>query len=254
VHDLRVNDVVTPSRRLAAADRLAIYRRAYFARLLDCLKAEYPAVLHAAGDEAFAGLAAGYLRSHPSTSYTLAMLGHRFADYLQQSHPPRGASLDFADFLIDLARLERCYAEVFDAEGPEQGPNLRADDLSDLALERFAETRLVFHPTVRLLTLNFPCHEYASSVRRGESPTPPAPQTTWLIVFRRNFVVRRRPVSRQEFDILLRLATGGTVGQAVQLAALATDDSAPLEDVLREWFATWAAAPFFRGLITTSLS
>src|SRR5690242_18175472 len=70
-----IAEIVTPSRALSAEARLAIYSHAYFARLLECLRSEFPAVRQAAGDEAFAGFAAGYLAAFPSRSYTLGELG-----------------------------------------------------------------------------------------------------------------------------------------------------------------------------------
>ena len=68
-------DVLTPSRRLSPEQRVAVYVNAYAARLVECLRVEFPAVRHAAGEEAFDGFAAGYLQAQPSQSYTLAELG-----------------------------------------------------------------------------------------------------------------------------------------------------------------------------------
>ena len=42
-----VERVVTPSRALSGLERLDIYHRAYFARLLDCLREEFPVLMHA---------------------------------------------------------------------------------------------------------------------------------------------------------------------------------------------------------------
>src|SRR5262249_43068317 len=63
--------VVTRSRALSAADRMAVYSNAYVARLLECLREEYPTLVHALGREVFDEFAVGYLRAYPSRSYTL---------------------------------------------------------------------------------------------------------------------------------------------------------------------------------------
>ena len=116
----RLDEIVLPSQRLSSADRLRVYGNAYFARLLECLRAEFPAMVRALGEEAFDGLAFGYLLEHPSQSDTLTRLAATLPEYLEQTRPPREeAAPDFADFLIDLARLERTYSEVFDGAGPE---------------------------------------------------------------------------------------------------------------------------------------
>src|SRR6266849_5644114 len=62
--------VVTRSRALTALERLAIYGHAYYARLLECLREEFPVLKHAIGDELFDAFVAEYLERYPSRSYT----------------------------------------------------------------------------------------------------------------------------------------------------------------------------------------
>src|ERR1700730_7495100 len=52
----RIEDVVEPSKRRTSIERLEVYANAYYARLLECLRDEFPALLHAAGEEVFDGL------------------------------------------------------------------------------------------------------------------------------------------------------------------------------------------------------
>lgn len=102
-----VERAILPSSEMSSIDRLGIYGRAYFGRLLECLRAQYPALRQAAGEEAFDGLAFGYLVAHPSSQYTLSNLGDSFEAYLAATRPSRSdesdaSEPDFADFLIDL--------------------------------------------------------------------------------------------------------------------------------------------------------
>ena len=53
VDPAQIESIVTPSTSLSGAERLAIYSRSYHARLLECLRAQFPAVRHALGDELF---------------------------------------------------------------------------------------------------------------------------------------------------------------------------------------------------------
>src|ERR1700730_17054771 len=128
----RIEDVVEPSKRRTSIERLEVYANAYYARLLECLRDEFPALLHAAGEEVFDGLAFGYLQSYPSQSYTLSELSRRFAQYLEETRPrdedEEGGAPSWPDFMIDLVRLERCYSEVFDGPGAERLTPLRAPD------------------------------------------------------------------------------------------------------------------------------
>ena len=82
--------VVTRSQALTALERLDIYNRAYFARLLECLREEFPTLLHALGEEAFDDFAIAYLHRYPSRSYTLNQLGVNFPRYLAETRPEEG--------------------------------------------------------------------------------------------------------------------------------------------------------------------
>src|SRR5580704_3150268 len=152
----RVEEVVDRSERRTSVERLEIYANAYYARLLECLRDEYPALLHAAGDEVFDGLAFGYLQAYPSQSYTLGELSRRFAQYLEETRPTdedeAGAGPSWPEFLIDLVRLERCYSDVFDGPGAERMSLLDAAALKDLSPEVWMQARLVTVPCLRLLS------------------------------------------------------------------------------------------------------
>ncbi len=245
-----VEQVIHPSREMTSLDRLQIYGRAYFGRLLECLAAQFPAVRHAVGEEGFNGLAFGYLVDHPSKSYSLSTLGSSFDEYLTATRPPRSDEPDFADFLIELARLERVYAEVFDGPGPERSPDLNASELAGLSPQEFADSRLIFHSCVRLLTLRFPVHEYATAIRRGLEPTSPVARPIHLVVTRRDYIVRRFEVTKPQFQLLTSLMGGETVGAAlIQLLAEPTTEAETLQADLQSWFREWSAAPLFAELI-----
>src|SRR5258708_27436619 len=112
--------VVTRSRALTAAERLAIYANAYHSRLLECLGEVFPMLKRTLGEDAFNGLAFGYLQEYPSRTYALHELGRHFPLYLENTRPapgsadealsdPAGADgepvleKDWPDFLIELA-------------------------------------------------------------------------------------------------------------------------------------------------------
>src|SRR5260221_14393035 len=100
--------VVTRSRAQTALERLEVYSHAYYARLLECLREEFPVLKHALGEEVFDAFAVGYLQQYPSRSYTLFRLSENFPRYLAETRPDgNGAYADWPDFLIDLATLEQ---------------------------------------------------------------------------------------------------------------------------------------------------
>ncbi len=245
-----VAEVITASSRQSSVERLGVYAQAYWARLLECLRAEFPAVLAAAGDEAFAGLAAGYLQTYPSQSKSLHQLGKDFSTYLAAARPPRANHApDAADFLIDLAALERCYSEVFDAEGPEQSRPLDSQQLAERSPDDLSHHRLEFFPTVRLITLRFPCHEFASAIRHGGSAETPAGSKTHLVVYRTNYVVQRQPLANWQHILLSSLMSGTDNETGLHQAVVAEDWPQEAASAIRATFRNWTAAPLIRAVI-----
>lgn len=245
--------VVTPSRALTALERLSIYGYAYYARLLECLREEFPVLMHALGEEVFDAFAVGYLERYPSRSYTLFKLGADFPRYLAETRPEpdsdQGLPADWPDFLIDLATLERTFNEVFDGPGVEGEHLLDADLLRTISPERLLEARLVGVPCLRLLALRYPVHKYFAAVRRDEDPDPAGPTETWLAVTRRRYVVRHYELSRPAYQLLKALLDGDAVGQAIGEAVEAAGaDLVRLECDLLTWFHDWAAQGFFQAV------
>ena len=115
----QLEHVVARSKNLTAAERMGIYANAYYARLLEVMRESFPVMARALGDETFDAFAFGYLQSFPSRSYTLDHLADHFVEFLQQTRPD-DEDAAWADFLIDLARLEQTIAEVFDGPGIEK--------------------------------------------------------------------------------------------------------------------------------------
>jgi hypothetical protein len=244
--------VVTRSRALTALQRLAIYGYAYYARLLECLREEFPVLKHAVGEEVLDAFAVGYLQQYPSRSYTLFQLGVNFPRYLAETRPDGGGEglpADWPDFLIDLATLERTFNEVFDGPGVEGERLLDADRLRALSAERLLEARLVSVPCLRLLVLRYPVHRYFTAVRRHEDPDPPGPAETCLAITRRRYVVRHFELSRPAYEFLHALVAGEPVGVAIRRAAeSASPDLERLATNLQAWFHDWAAEGFFRAV------
>ncbi|MCA9015287.1 MAG: putative DNA-binding domain-containing protein [Planctomycetaceae bacterium] len=241
--------VITASSQLSSVERIGIYANAYYARLLECLSEEYPALVSAMGKQAFGVFCMEYLQEYPSTSYTLADLGARFPQFLKEHQPSAEAGeeeVSWTDFLIELATLERVYSEVFDGPGIEQGPLLTAESLNAIAPEDWPGLTLKMAPCFRLLPFQFPVHQFITDVRNGHTPTIPAQQTTYLAITRRNFIVRREAVSPAQYFLLSRLQQGLQVGEAItQFAASGLMEPEDSGNQLHQWFKHWTASAFF---------
>ena len=245
-----LEQIVQRSRNQTSVERLAVYANAYYARLIECLEEEFPAMAYALGEETFRAFACEYLQRYPPGSYTLAKLAANFPRFLRETRPAKDAqddgATDWTDFLIDLATLERTYSEVFDSPGAEGIDTLQRDDLADISPERWPDTRLLLVACVRLLELQFPAHEFAAAVKRGQEPTIPSSSATFLLVTRRNYVVHPRAVSKLEFSVLQGICAGRSVGEVVAAAAESCQSEVEqLSTQLREWFGRWSADGLF---------
>ncbi len=241
----RVEQIVTPSQSLSGLERLEIYHNAYYARLLECLREEFPVTRHAVGEEAFDQFAFAYLQKYPSRSYTLNQLGASFPRYLAESRPTEEDD-PWPDFVIDLATLEQTFNEVFDGPGVEGQRLLDAEALAAVPAERWPEARLVPVPCLRLLALRIPVQRYFAAVRKKQEPPLPRPRKTFLAITRRDYVVRRYQVSRVQHVLLEGLSCGRAIGEVIQRAAEAgkLDPTA-----LRTWFRNWTAEGFFQAIV-----
>jgi Putative DNA-binding domain len=249
--------VIGRSRNLTAAERMGIYANAYYARLLECLAAYFPMLQRTLGEEIFEGFAFEYLQQYPSKSYTLDRLGENFARFLEETRPEpeegeAPGEVGWPDFLIDLAVLEHAINRVFDGPGVEGKPLLTAEALQSFPAERFAEARLAPVPCLRLLTFRFPVSSYYTAIRQaeeGEEVPVPDPEPEYLALTRRDFVVRRYPLTPAQHALLEKILAGAPVGEAIAAAAEASgleDDALAAE--LQSWFRLWVAEGFFQSI------
>jgi hypothetical protein len=220
------------------------------------------------GEDAFDGLAFGYLQDYPSRSYTLNELGRHFPRYLEQTRPtdategellnshasdgPLALEKDWPDFLIDLARLEWVIYQVFDGPGVEGLPLLSNDQVLAIPPERWPDAKLTPVVCLRLLATRFPVNDYFTALRRAKVDEPvsiPAAGETFVALTRRDFVVRRYGLSKVEFELLAALQEGRSVGEAVaSVVPSAEVDLDRLAANLQLWFRNWTAEGFFQAV------
>src|SRR6202162_5684971 len=94
---------IKPNDRLTAFERLEIYSRSYWFRILDSLYDDFPGLRAVLGQQAFHLLSRAYLADCPSRSYTLRDLGSRLAEWLKRNPQYAGDRFGLA---LDMVRLE----------------------------------------------------------------------------------------------------------------------------------------------------
>src|SRR5262245_51142626 len=75
-----VERVIGASAQQSPVERLRVYQRGYVLRLLESMRAKYPALRHALGPDLFDGFACDFLQAYRSRTYSLLALDERFPD------------------------------------------------------------------------------------------------------------------------------------------------------------------------------
>jgi hypothetical protein len=243
--------LVKPNSRLAPLERLEIYSRSYWFRVLDSLNDDFPGLCAALGQRAFNRLARAYMAERPSESFSLRNLGAGLEKWLRENPEYAGRHFDLA---LDMVRLEWAHIEAFDGEARKP---LEPEDLLELG----AELKLTLQPHLTLLELKYPVadlrlavnelqeeHEQASNAvaeREQRRVTHRyrrlQPQLIHLAVYREDDFVWYRRLDADEYRLLDALRQGLPIGDAVeetvQGSALTEEQLGP---AVQEWFAAWA--------------
>ncbi|MDH6230755.1 hypothetical protein M2281_001327 [Mesorhizobium soli] len=131
-----------------SARRFAVYRNNVVVGLIDALQAAFPAVCRIVGQDFFRAIARVYVAREPSDSPIMLGYGGGFPDFVSGFEP--AVTLPY---LADVARIERAWTEAYHAAVAEPfDPAALAAVVPDV----LPATRLILHPSVRIVQSCFP--------------------------------------------------------------------------------------------------
>jgi hypothetical protein len=248
---------IKPNDRLTSFERLEIYNRQYWFRVLSSMAEDFPGLRAVLGGRRFEAMSKAYLVDCPSRSFTLRNLGGHLEAWLRKHPKWAGPKQKLA---LDIVRLEWADIEAFDGKAE---PALRPEDLPGGADPKL---RLKLQPYVELLSLSYPVDDLLLEVRKFEEDTDFAsnafterrkrtrvqavhklkPQAIFLAVHRLDDSVYFRRIDREEFEILSAIRSGKTLEQAIT-AALKKSRVLPAERAtsVQRWFQNWATLGWF---------
>ena len=251
-------EIVKPNDRLTSVERLEIYNRVYWFRLLSSLADDFPGLREVIGQEAFDKVLLGYLTEMPSVSYTLRDLGSRLEAWLRE-HPELISSNE--RMALDMVRLEWADIEAFDAA---EYPILSQAELAGLGEDP------VFHlqPYLQLLDLAYPVDQLLLKLRETEEPETdissnvvmmnhsdsaprkrlplPKIKKVFLAVHRQENIVYFKRLKPEGFALLRAIQQGQPLSQAIETSV--NWSGKKLERVmeqLHDWFANWSQLGWF---------
>jgi hypothetical protein len=229
--------------QLDAHARLAIYQRSYRARLLQSFHAMFPGLLHALGAEMLDKFALDFLEHSPPRHHSVNRVADGFAEHLQRTRPApeQAAEADWADFIIDLARLETALLEVSEARGLERLTATAAATVRELADEPLLRCRPRGAPCLRLLSCSHPVHDYLQALRAGDAPGMPRPRPTFLALTRVAWRLSTRELAPVQWELLRRLDGQTTVSEALRVVTTLNLQPAPSTELARVWLGNFLA-------------
>lgn len=239
---------VKPNSLLSSFERLEIYNRQYWFRVIGAVSEDYPTLNAVVGQKRFDALILAYLRANPSTSFTLRNLGGKLPTWLADHTELTGPRHKLA---VDVARLEWAYVEAFDTGSC---PPLSAAQFARL----LPDSVLSLQPHLQLLDLRYPVDEVVLAVRQSNAESgiasnavsekrKPAMRArlptlrrspTYLAVHRVENSVYYRRIEREAFLLLSAIRQGNSISTVID-KAFSESDLQPREQAekIREYFA-----------------
>ena len=250
------SEFIKPNDRLTSFERLEIYNRQYWFRILSSFAEDFPGLRAVLGEKKFDAVAKAYLTAHPSQSFTMRNLGSKLESWLRK-HPSLAGSRK--NLAFDMVRLEWADINAFDGKAE---PALKPEDL---AAADASKLRLRLQPYIHLLDLRYPVDDLLLEVRDNDDVEVASnafdehrkrkrvravarlkPSEIFLAVHRLDFAVYFRRLEREEFVILSELHKGKTLSRAIEPAFRGSSiDMEERPSHVQRWFHAWAALGWF---------
>ncbi len=241
-------DFIKPNQVMSGFERLEIYARQYWFRLLDCLYDDYPALRMFLGEKRFHKLCREYLAAHPSTSWTLRNLGQHLPSFVTEVKAR------------DVARVEWAQTLAFDE------PLKKALRLDELLGSDPSTLRLGLQPCVVLVRTDYAVDHFITEMKKTEAEVrgsasqamTEAPEReslgraprlkaecVHLAVHRHDNTLYFKRMTREAFSILTHLEAGHCLADAIEAALADASGNVDWAAEIQMWFAEWSQLGWF---------
>ncbi|WPV65478.1 DNA-binding domain-containing protein [Chitinophaga sp. LS1] len=218
-YHLNHEKVILSTAGMPAMKKIEIYAKGYVLRLMECMKAEYPALLQLLGPELFNIFASAYLASVPPASPNLYDLGLYFPTFLRGTLPKEKVSEEpsIYDLPVEVAIFERSIAEASRSKGIEgRGKESTYDNQMLYLLDT---TSIRTSPCLILLQLHFPLAEFIKAVQRLENPPTPDIKESFAAISRSGYIVQIGDLELWQWQFLKALQNHNDYLVAISIAS-----------------------------------
>ena len=251
---------IKPNDRLSAFERLEIYNRVYWFRVLDCLYDDYPGLRAIVGEKKFMELATAYLAKYPSVSFTLRNLGQRLEKFLREKPEWIAPHKEMA---LDMTHFEWAQVVAFDDTALRP---ITTDEILDTPRSKL---RLGLQPYLSLLELNYVVDKFFIAVQKRDADVLrdeasntfdsmpqakerrrkvrlPRREHIHVAVHRYDNALYYKRLEPEAFAILRGLRRGATVEKACTNAiAKSARKNVDWAARIKEWFDDWSSLGWF---------
>ena len=239
---IKANDRLTPF------ERIGIYNKQYWYRLIDVLYEDYPGTAAVLGRLKFNNLVSAYLREYPSNSFTLRNLGDRLEKFVLANPSFTEPKTKLCSQMVAFE-----WAQVVAFDGPENKPV----EIDDLLGADPARLQLSIQPYISILHFDWPLDDFTIALKRsamrGEASnavdTPseapmkkvriPKSSEIFVAVHRLNYDLYYKRLDRNAYLLLTHLQHGKTLAGAVAATIKDSTDSTEWTSNIQAWFTSW---------------
>lgn len=229
---------------------MAVYNNAYFARLRDILRDEFPTLAGVTTDEGFTAIAADYLQKIPPSEPSVNALGRGLSEHLKTT------TIDSFDFgvslhaLADIAALDDRRSATFIHPANEHALHVSA--LGEITPEAWEHVRFDCNQTLSLITTQYDIAPVWAAIHndRLDSLAPPSEQATTLRVWRHEEHVHHAVMNGREKILLESLMAKTPFGAVVE--NLIQSESGTAEELTTfavTTLAQWTESGLIAGII-----
>ncbi len=235
---------------MSGLERLEVYNRQYWFRLITIMQEEFPCTLHVIGLDGFNTWVIRFLDAHPPASPYLAQMDQAFPDFLRRRY--RGSN---RLRVLEAAAYDKAFSRAFDAPTEAFASASDAATSSDPAA---AAQAWMLAPQVTPLWLHWDFTAYRARCLADEPLTGRFALRTrggstgqGLVVHQHDHILYEKPVTHAEFLLLEALRKPSMLDQVFRAARKGATprDLKAMEQHVGGWFRDWTEL----GWISTGL-
>jgi hypothetical protein len=242
--------LVKANSRLSSLERLEIYSRSYWFRILEAFGDDFPGVRALIGAKRFERLRRSYLAECPSESFTMRNLGQHLVAWMERNSTLVGANYEIA---LDMAKLEWAEIESFDAAEHER---LSPTDVAELE----PDSTLRLQPHLRLVETGHEVEALLLEIRESANRNGGVPRAVsqrriaraslsipvYIAIHRSELVVHYKRLDAEMFRLVSALANGVSIANAVGYAySESTLTTEQCQGHIQDTFALFSALGWF---------